>query len=96
MEQSKAIQFMQGELLLGAEVGRRTSGRLFRLAISCPTCGTRPALRVTEDAVRDALRHEPGERLGTYQCHRRRCSTIYDLPARAYQQGIVRHPQPGT
>ncbi len=54
-------------------------GRLVRLATSCPRCGSRPALRVTEDLVRGI--HAPGEptRIGTYQCHRRGCGTIYDL-----------------
>ncbi len=61
-------------------------GRLLRLAVSCPHCGARPALRITEAAVR-AVEHEPPEkRLGTYQCHRRRCGTVYDLPAAAYQR----------
>jgi len=65
--------------------GPRT-GRLLRLAASCPGCGTRPAVRVTAEAVRD-LAHEPPEaRLATYQCQRRRCGAIFDLTARAFQQ----------
>lgn len=54
-------------------------GRLVRLNTSCPRCGSRPALRVTEDLVRGM--NAPGEltRIGTYQCHRRGCGTIYDL-----------------
>jgi hypothetical protein len=35
--------------------------------------------------ARDAWQHPPEARLGTYQCHRRQCGTIYDLPASAYQ-----------
>jgi hypothetical protein len=31
------------------------------------------------------MHHAPNERLGTYQCHRRHCSEIYDLTAAAYQ-----------
>jgi hypothetical protein len=60
-------------------------GRLYRLSASCPRCGTRPALRVTRDAVETAGGQPPGTRLGTYQCQRRGCGTIYDLTASAYQ-----------
>ncbi len=63
----------------------RGKERLFHLATRCPRCGSRPALRITEDAVRDAFHHAPEERLGTYQCHRRHCGEIYDLTAAAYQ-----------
>lgn len=63
----------------------RASGRLLRLAASCPRCGSRPAMRVTEDAVRAVSHHLPEERLGTYQCSHRRCGTVYDLTAAAYQ-----------
>ncbi len=59
---------------------------LLRLAAVCPRCGSRPALRVTEELVR-ALKEAPGEtRLGTYQCQRRGCGTIYDLVAEAYHR----------
>lgn len=54
-------------------------GRLFRLAVSCPKCGSRPALRVTEEVVRGLARDTGDARIGTYQCHRRGCGTIYDL-----------------
>ena len=54
-------------------------GRLVRLATSCPRCGSRPALRVTEDLVRGMNAPEETTRIGTYQCHRRGCGTIYDL-----------------
>lgn len=64
---------------------RKSRGRLLRLATSCPRCGSRPALRITEDAVRAVSHHPPDERLGTYQCHRRHCGTVYDLTAAAYQ-----------
>ena len=59
--------------------GEPRGGRLVRLNTSCPRCGSRPALRVTEDLVRGM--NAPGEltRIGTYQCHRRGCGTIYDL-----------------
>lgn len=56
-----------------------TVGRLFRLAVSCPRCGSRPALRVTEEVVRGLARPTGDTRIGTYQCHRRGCGTIYDL-----------------
>ncbi len=65
-----------------------SSGRLLRLAVSCPGCGARPALRITEAAAR-AVEHEPpAKRLGTYQCHRRRCGRVYDLTAAAYQAAL--------
>lgn len=54
-------------------------GRLVRLNTSCPRCGSRPALRVTEDLVRGMNAPEELTRIGTYQCHRRGCGTIYDL-----------------
>lgn len=69
----------------GAGGGGRRAGRLLRLAASCPRCGARPALRVTEDAVTAVADHAPEERLGTYQCHRRHCGEIYELTARAYR-----------
>lgn len=68
------------------ERGARESDRLLRLAARCPDCGARPALRISASAAADARRHAPGERLGTYQCHRRRCGTVYDLRAAAYQR----------
>jgi hypothetical protein len=35
-----------------------------------------------------ALRDEPeAMRIATYQCQRRGCGTIYDLPVRAIQRG---------
>lgn len=58
--------------------------RLLRLAVSCPRCGSRPALRVTERAARAFEHHPPAERLGTFQCQRRQCGNIYDLTAAAY------------
>lgn len=63
----------------------RDAGRLLRLAVSCPACGSRPALRVTAAAVRALADREPGERVGTYQCQRRRCGAIFDLTVRAYR-----------
>lgn len=70
---------------VGRERRRDGGGPLLRLAVSCPRCGTRPALRVAAESVHDLAHHAPDERLGTYQCHRRHCSMIYDLTARAYQ-----------
>jgi hypothetical protein len=60
--------------------------RLLRLAASCPRCGSRPAVRVTQTVVQAMMRHQPDTRMATYQCHRRRCGAIFDLPARAFQQ----------
>lgn len=63
----------------GREVPAR--GRLLRLAASCPRCGARPALRVAEETARALYRGDPEARIGTYQCQRRGCGTIYDLLA---------------
>lgn len=52
--------------------------RLVRLTVSCPRCGSRPALRITE-ALAHAARDHAGARIGTYQCQRRGCGAIYDL-----------------
>lgn len=62
----------------------RRGGRLLRLTTSCPRCGSRPALRVTEELVRGLDPPAEGTRIGTYQCHRRGCGTIYDLYAGTY------------
>lgn len=58
---------------------RHRGGRLVRLTTSCPRCGSRPALRVTEDLLLGLDGPAGDTRLGTYQCHRRGCGTIYDL-----------------
>ncbi len=60
-------------------------GRLLRLAASCPRCGSRPALRVTEQMVQAIRGESPDAQIGTYQCQRRGCGEIYTLTARAYQ-----------
>jgi hypothetical protein len=62
------------------------SGRLLRLAASCPHCGSRPAVRVAADVVQAVAAHPPATRLATYQCQRRRCGAIFDLTAHAFQQ----------
>jgi hypothetical protein len=59
-------------------------GRLLRPAASCPRCGARPAMRITETMVRALSGEEAGTRVGTYQCQRRGCGAIYDLLAAAY------------
>jgi hypothetical protein len=60
--------------------------RLLRLAASCPRCGSRPAVRVSPEVVQALAAHAPQARLATYQCQRRRCGAIFDLPARAFQR----------
>jgi DNA-directed RNA polymerase subunit RPC12/RpoP len=60
--------------------------RLLRLAASCPRCGSRPAVRVTQAVVQAMARQQPESRMATYQCQRRRCGAIFDIPARAFQQ----------
>ena len=59
-------------------------GRLLRPAASCPRCGARPALRVTQAMVRALDGQAATVRVGTYQCQRRGCGAIYDLSAGAY------------
>jgi rubredoxin len=60
--------------------------RLLRLAVSCPRCGARPAVRVTPILVK-MLSGEPAElHLATYQCHRQKCGYVYDITAGAYQR----------
>jgi hypothetical protein len=61
------------------------TGRLLRLAASCPRCGSRPAVRVAAEVVHALSAHAPQARLATYQCQRRRCGAIFDLTARAFQ-----------
>lgn len=57
---------------------------LFRLAVSCPRCGRRPALRATPTLV-EMLRGKPADtHLITYQCHRTHCGQVYDITAAAY------------
>lgn len=59
---------------------------LLRLAVSCPRCGARPAVRVTPALV-EMLGREPAElHLATYQCHRQKCNHVYDITAGAYQR----------
>jgi hypothetical protein len=43
-------------------------------------------VRVTPAVVQAMARQAPDARMGTYQCHRRRCGAIFDLAARAFQQ----------
>jgi rubredoxin len=59
--------------------------QLFRVSISCPKCGSRPAMRITETMKRALKHEEPSDRLVTYQCQRRTCGYVYDIPAAAYQ-----------
>jgi hypothetical protein len=59
---------------------------LLRLAVSCPRCGARPAVRVTPTLV-GMLSSEPADlHLATYQCHRTKCQHVYDITAGAYHK----------
>lgn len=58
---------------------------LLRLAATCPRCGSRPALRITECLVAAMRDQTPDAQVSTYQCQRRGCGTIYPIPAHAYQ-----------
>lgn len=57
--------------------------RLLRLAATCPRCGARPAMRVTEALVRAMQREDAETRIATYQCQRRGCGAVYDIAAAA-------------
>jgi hypothetical protein len=63
----------------------RENSVLLRPAATCPRCGSRPALRLTGSLVA-ALQAQPAERrMATYQCQRRGCGAVYDLPAAAFR-----------
>jgi hypothetical protein len=57
---------------------------LLRPSASCPSCGARPALRVTRRLAQAVAQLEPDDRVGSYQCQRRGCGAVYDLSASAY------------
>lgn len=57
--------------------------RLLRLAATCPRCGARPAMRVTDTMVHAMRNEDAGARIATYQCQRRGCGAVYDIPASA-------------
>jgi hypothetical protein len=64
----------------GPEPGPDTrGGRLLTVTSGCPRCGSRPALRLTEELVQRVSRARRRTRIGTYQCQRRECRAIYDL-----------------
>ncbi len=55
-------------------------------AVSCPRCGSRPALRISALLI-DGVRGEPGTReVGSYKCQRRGCGYIYRITASALQR----------
>lgn len=60
-------------------------GRMRTPAVCCPRCGSRPALRVSEALIESLQGLPPGWRIASYQCQRRGCGTIYEVPARACQ-----------
>lgn len=65
---------------------RQGRNPLLRLAVSCPRCGARPAVRITPTLV-ELLSEEPaGLQLATYQCHRQKCGQVYAITAGAYQR----------
>jgi hypothetical protein len=67
-------------------VKNEDGGALLRLAASCPRCGARPAMRITEPLMK-ALGAEPAtRRLATYQCQRRGCGAVYDLAGDAFRK----------
>ena len=70
----------------GPPPARQERKPLLRLAVSCPRCGARPAVRITHALV-EKLNAEPaGMHLATYQCHRRKCGHVYDITAAAYHR----------
>ena len=61
------------------------NGELVRLSVTCPKCGTRPALRLERHVLGVLAAHPDGQRLATYQCQRRGCGTVYDVPSEAFR-----------
>ncbi len=58
---------------------------LLRLDAACPRCGTRPALRISDDLERAiAELHKRDSIMATYQCQRRGCGEVYPLTGRAF------------
>jgi hypothetical protein len=55
------------------------------LAVTCPACRSRPAMRITGEAAEYALRLAPEVTICTYKCRRKGCGTIYPITAAAYQ-----------
>jgi hypothetical protein len=72
----------------GMSEGQAERERMCRVLASCPACGARPALRVSAWVVERLREEDPGRRVASYQCQRRSCGTIYDIPA-----GAVRDPE---
>lgn len=62
------------------------SGRMRAPAVSCPRCGSRPALRVSEPLIERVEDLPPEQRVASYKCQRRTCGEIYEIPAAAYQK----------
>jgi hypothetical protein len=63
-------------------------GRMRAPAVTCPRCGSRPALRLSEALV-EAFPDESGSReIGSYKCQRRGCGYIYRITAAALRHGI--------
>ena len=62
-----------------------TQLRLLRLAVSCPRCGSRPSVRITEQMRDMMMRAERDELMESVQCQRRQCACIYEVTARAFQ-----------
>jgi hypothetical protein len=67
----------------------------FRLDAACPTCGSRPAFRVTGEQVQVHARLASSVVVQVYQCHRRTrgapCRTRYPITAAAYHRAA---PEP--
>ena len=61
-----------------------TTRSLLRIAVECPGCKGRPALRVTPDALLAMAHVAPDTRIATYKCQRRRCGRVYDITAAHY------------
>lgn len=60
--------------------------RLLRLTARCPACGAPPKLRVFPTAARILEAHDPEDVFMTYQCHIRRCSTVYKIRIRDFHE----------
>ena len=61
--------------------------RLYGVLASCPSCGARPALRLSGWLLEQVAREDPHRRAASYKCQRRSCGAIYDILAGAVRSG---------
>jgi hypothetical protein len=60
--------------------------RLLRLTARCPSCGAPPKLRTFPSSAAMLGECDPDEVFLTYECHIRRCATVYDILIRDFHE----------